>query len=90
MYLIKVNPYPYVNIKHKEGFDMDHIFKTREAAEYLTVKKSTLEAWRHFGGGPVYVKYGRAVRYRKEDLDQFIISRLRVNTSGKAAGSADR
>jgi excisionase family DNA binding protein len=58
------------------------MFMTDQAAEYLALKKSTLECWRSRGGGPPFVKYGRAVRYRKEDLDQFIIERLRNNSSG--------
>lgn len=61
------------------------IFMTREAAEYLGLSKATLEAWRVRGGGPVFLKMGKACRYRQEDLDAFIESRLRENTSQRAA-----
>ena len=61
------------------------ILKTLEAAQYLGVEKSTLEAYRCRGGGPVFVKYHRAVRYRKADLDAFIEQSLRRNTSQPAA-----
>ena len=57
------------------------MFRTNEAAGYLGLTKSTLEAWRCRGGGPVFIKLGKAVRYRREDLDEFINSRARTNTS---------
>ena len=55
---------------------------TREqAAQFLSLKKSTLEAWAVRGGGPAYIKMGKAVRYRMGDLESFIESRMRQNTS---------
>jgi predicted DNA-binding transcriptional regulator AlpA len=57
------------------------MFRTHEAAQYIGMRKSTLEAWRVRGGGPPYIKLSKAVRYRKADLDQFIVSRVRENTS---------
>lgn len=55
--------------------------RTEQAAQILDVKKSTLEAWRCRGGGPPFIKYGRAIRYRESDLQEFIESRVRRNTS---------
>lgn len=43
------------------------MLRTEQAAIILDVKKSTLEAWRCRGGGPPFVKYGRAIRYREGD-----------------------
>jgi len=57
------------------------MFRTKEAATYLALRKSTLEAWRVRGGGPVFLKLGKAVRYRQEDLDAFLNSRRFVSTS---------
>lgn len=54
---------------------------TTEAAEYLSLKKCTLEAWRSRGGGPRFVKLGRSVRYRAQDLNHWIENRVRANTS---------
>ena len=49
-----------------------------QAAEYLGLAVSTLNKWRCHGGGPVFIKMGRAVRYRVMDLENFIAtSRLR-------------
>ena len=57
------------------------MIRTEQAAKILDVKKSTMEAWRCRGGGPPFVRYGRAIRYREEDIDRFIESKVRRNTS---------
>ncbi len=57
------------------------VLRTREAAGYIGLRKSTLEAWRCRGGGPVFLKLGKAVRYRKKDLDDFVGARTRTSTS---------
>ena len=60
---------------------------TIEAATYLGLSKSTTEKLRHFGGGPRYLKFGRAVRYRQQDLDAWLTDRLIENTSQRPAGA---
>ena len=62
--------------------------RTEQAAKILDVTKSTLESWRCRGGGPPFVRYGRAIRYREADLDQFIESKVRLNTSKDAGAHA--
>ena len=37
-----------------------------------TAKVSTLQAWRLNGKGPSFVKFGSAVRYRRDDVDTYI------------------
>lgn len=49
------------------------VMNVRQAAHYLGLAVSTLNKWRCHGGGPVFIKMGRAVRYRQEDLDQFVM-----------------
>lgn len=51
------------------------MYTTREAAEYLKLSIGYLEALRQSGRGPIYHKLGRAVRYRKEDLDAWVDAR---------------
>jgi excisionase family DNA binding protein len=73
-------------INTKEESDMEKTIQsnllTREqAAQFLNLKKTTLEAWAVRGGGPDFVKMGKAVRYRMSDLETFIESRIRANTS---------
>jgi excisionase family DNA binding protein len=51
----------------------DHVYLTPlEAAAYLHSSISTLAKLRVYGGGPVFHRIGRAIRYRKADLDQFM------------------
>jgi len=58
------------------------IMTVQQAAVYLSLAVSTLNKWRCHGGGPVFIKMGRAVRYRVEDLEDFVsLSRL-ASTSG--------
>lgn len=58
---------------------------TKRAAEYLGLRPNTLEAWRCRGGGPRFAKFGRAVRYRLIDLNDWIESRTRENTIEQGA-----
>jgi hypothetical protein len=49
---------------------MDEKYHTpAEAADYLRSSTSTLAKRRLLGSGPAYVRIGRAIRYRKSDLD---------------------
>ena len=59
------------------------LYRTTQAADYLDLKKPTLEVWRCRGYGPTFIKMGKAVRYRKEDLDAFLDSKVRKSTSQK-------
>jgi excisionase family DNA binding protein len=52
----------------------------KQAAEFLNLKKCTLEAWAIRGGGPDFVKFGRAVRYRVSSLEAYIEKQTRQNT----------
>jgi len=51
---------------------MQSVLNTEEAAKILKVKVATLEQWRWNGKGPRFLKLGRAVRYRQEDLAAFM------------------
>jgi len=44
----------------------------REAAVYLRTSPSTLAKRRLHGNGPCFVRLGRAVRYRRADLDEWM------------------
>ncbi|HVI85520.1 MAG TPA: helix-turn-helix domain-containing protein [bacterium] len=45
-----------------------------EAAGILRISVTSLRRWRREGSGPVYRKLGRAVRYRPNDLSDFVAS----------------
>jgi predicted site-specific integrase-resolvase len=53
-----------------------------EAADILRVSLTSIRRWRRQGRGPVYRKLNRAVRYRPDDLKDFIASARRTSTGG--------
>ena len=57
------------------------------AAELLGVSTRTLQAWRVRGGGPRFVKVGRAVRYRRRELVEFQDQRTFASTTEASAKS---
>lgn len=62
-----------------------HVVDTKGASDYTGLAENTLIVMRSRGEGPRYVKYRRAVRYRVEDLKDYVESRLRSNTSEVSA-----
>lgn len=54
--------------------------KTEQAAAYLCLSPHTLNQWRYQGRGPLFVRLGRAIRYRREDLDEFLERSTRRST----------
>lgn len=65
----------------------DEYLKPAEAAAYLKSSTSTLAKLRCAGGrrGPCYVKLGRAIRYKKSDLDEFMLA-SRVGSTFEEVG----
>lgn len=55
-------------------FDADSLLGVQEAASYLSITKATLYTWRsrRRGYGPLAVKVGGCVRYKKSELDRWI------------------
>ena len=53
---------------------------TPEAANKLGLSVSQMNKMRHFGTGPEFVKFGRAVRYADEALDAYAEARRRTCT----------
>jgi predicted DNA-binding transcriptional regulator AlpA len=58
----------------------NEIMKPADAAIYLRLSRSTLAKLRLYGTGPRYTKVGRAVRYRRADLDAWINARYAGST----------
>ena len=49
----------------------DRYLKPNEAADILKVHPNTLAKMRIIGEGPAYGRIGRAIRYRRSDLDAY-------------------
>ena len=60
------------------------LLTTPEAAIFLGLIPNYLEKLRITGGGPEFVKLGRAVRYEPQALDRWIAERRRRSTSQAA------
>lgn len=58
------------------------------AAEHIGLSVSTLNKLRVFGGGPVFLKLGRRVKYDVADLDAWLASRRRRSTSDDGGSEA--
>jgi len=52
------------------------LYTTEEAASYLKLAISTLEHWRIAGRGPAYVRVGNQVRYRPQDIEDYLEQQL--------------
>lgn len=57
---------------------------TEEASAYLGLSKPQLEIWRSQGDGPPYIKLSRLVRYKKSDLDSWMVVRRQSHTGQNA------
>ncbi|QIG91839.1 helix-turn-helix transcriptional regulator [Bradyrhizobium sp. 6(2017)] len=62
----------------------------REAAEYLRSSTSTLAKARLTKRGPTFVRIGRAVRYRKSDIDAWMSASVarHIEQSSRAPAQA--
>jgi excisionase family DNA binding protein len=63
---------------------MPRLLTTEQTAQILGISPSTLAKARVFGGKLPFVKLGRSVRYRLEDILSFIDQQTRVSTSQPA------
>ena len=57
------------------------LLDTNQLAEQLLNKLNTIEDWRIKGVGPRYIKIGRLVRYRLEDVELWLEAQTRNSTS---------
>ena len=68
--------------------DLDTAFAryvgTHEAARLIGLSARTLEKYRCYGGGPVYLKIGGRVVYRQADLEAWAQPTARTSTHSAA------
>ncbi len=60
---------------------MTELLTEQQVAAFLHVTVKALQAWRSRGGGPPFIKLGRGVRYRLEDLEAFVTASRKASTS---------
>jgi predicted DNA-binding transcriptional regulator AlpA len=65
----------------EKKFDINvPLLTEEEVAEWLDLKKATLARWRWAGIGPTFIKLGGAVRYTRQDVQDYIDSNVRQCT----------
>ena len=57
---------------HDEARGHHRLLSTFETADYLGVPRQTLAMWRSHATGPVFIRVGRHIKYRRTDLDAWI------------------
>ena len=57
---------------------LDQLFTPEQLSEYLEIPVATLYSWRHRGLGPVSFRAGKHLRYRRNDVAQWIGRQLEV------------
>jgi len=66
--------------------DMEKLFGTAEAAEYLGVSVSQMAQWRFNGRGPKYVALSpRKIRYTRAAIEEFVEASKRTHTGQRSA-----
>jgi len=60
-------------MRNKNTLDQGLLVDTPTAAAMLSKHKAVLADWRHQGRGPKYVQIGRSIRYRVDDIHEWIV-----------------
>lgn len=60
----------------------EELIREHRAAEILSISARTLQNWRCRGGGPAFIRLGRSVRYRAEDLQEFVLLQRTASARG--------
>ena len=65
-----------------QQIDPDQLLKEEEGAKLCGVTRRAFQQWRFDGKGPRYVSISRrCVRYRRQDIIEWIENHLRASTS---------
>lgn len=71
---------------HSGSVSNDELYSTREVVKRRPLSASWLNKKRTHGDGPVYLKVGRKVLYRLQDIDTWLNACQRTNTSERGSG----
>lgn len=61
----------------EESADSDQLLTSEQVAELLQVPESTVGLWRQQGTGPAWLRIGKYVRYRREDVRVWVVAQVR-------------
>ena len=60
---------------------LEQLYNEKETAKLLSLSVKTLQRYRYTGGGPIYVKLGKSVRYKESDIEKYVSERTRYITT---------
>ena len=60
---------------------LDQLYNEKETAKLLSLSVKTLQRYRYTGGGPIYIKLGKSVRYKESDIEKYVSERTRYITT---------
>ena len=60
---------------------MDRLLNEKEVEQLYGISKRWLQKRRCIGGGPVFIKIGKSVRYRISDIESYLQAHRRISTS---------
>ncbi len=67
----------------------DRYLEPEQLADLLKISRSNLAKWRVFGGGPVFFRAGKNIRYDRIDVEAWIAERKRRTTSDRVIEPSD-
>ncbi|WP_293682787.1 helix-turn-helix domain-containing protein [uncultured Phenylobacterium sp.] len=67
----------------------DELLDTEQVAKGWGFAEVTLRKWRMTGDGPRFMRLGRAIRYRRADLEDFLVRRAFSTTTEADMASAE-
>ncbi len=59
-----------------------------QVADYLRLNPRTLQSWRQRGTGPAFLQVGRSIRYRVDEIEEWLNERTAYSTSGPNRGNS--
>jgi len=60
---------------------LEQLYNEKETAKLLSMSVKTLQRYRYTGGGPIYIKLGKSVRYKESDIEKYVSERTRYITT---------
>jgi predicted site-specific integrase-resolvase len=75
-------------MKETSTIESTLLYTEKQTAALLNISVKTLQKWRLQGKKPYYIKLSnRLVRYRKQDIENFVSENHRNSTSDKGTGT---
>ena len=82
--------YSNMELAHTGASDLGVLLEPGQVSAYLGIPVGTLANWRYQGIGPAFIRVGRHVRYRTEDVAAWVAVQLEEPTFPVRSGRRSR